>query len=115
MGVCAALFQKTKEAKQSFEHYKNAFFFLLFTGLYFAVLYLQADSTTVQQVATSHAYLFPPVRPSLPRPISSPGFPVVDASALLCLHMLGTPFRPLSEAWSEIKHSLLDPELGKLS
>jgi len=58
-GVCAALFLKTKDAKQSFEHYKNALVFLLFTGLYFAVLYLQADSTTVQQVATSHAFLLP--------------------------------------------------------
>eukprot|EP00897_Mesotaenium_endlicherianum_P006639 jgi/Mesen1/6002/ME000306S05267 len=50
---------KVMEENERYENYRNLLSFLLFTGLYCAVLYLQADSFRSFQVSTAHYVLLP--------------------------------------------------------
>ncbi|GJP51052.1 hypothetical protein CLOM_g10222 [Closterium sp. NIES-68] len=58
--VVQAMYERMKHMGELTDNFKNLFFFLCYTCLYLAVLYLQADASLCYQVATAHNVLLPP-------------------------------------------------------
>ncbi|CAI5468334.1 unnamed protein product [Closterium sp. Yama58-4] len=58
--VIQAMYERVKHMGELTDNFKNLFFFLCYTCLYLAVLYLQADASICYQVTTAHNVLLPP-------------------------------------------------------